>query len=82
MTLSTILERVSRRTITLKEAGKSYESLPGCVKDNPVSFLEGGGVVTILEKWADEVGEEVRAGSVNFLPDVIGYGVGAGGGRA
>ena len=38
--------------------------------------------MTILEKRADEVGEEVRTGSVNLLPDVVGYGVRARGSGA
>ena len=36
-------------------------------------------MMPILEKRADEISEEVRAGFVNLLPDVVGYGIGAGG---
>ena len=39
-------------------------------------------MVAIMEKRADEVGEEVRARFVNLLPDVIGYAIGARGGGA
>ena len=38
--------------------------------------------MAILEEWANEAGEEGRAGLVYILPDVIGYGVRTGGGRA
>ena len=37
-------------------------------------------MVAILEKRADKVREEGRAGSVNLFPDVVGYGVGTRGG--
>ena len=43
VTLSTILERVSRRTMTLKEAGESYEALPGLSKTTPLAFLREAG---------------------------------------
>ena len=39
-------------------------------------------MMAILEKRADEVGEEVRAGLVNLFPDVIGYGIRARGSGA
>ena len=38
--------------------------------------------MAILEKRAEEVCEEGRAGSVDLLPDVVGYGVKARGSRA
>ena len=78
MTLSTILERVSRRTMTLKEAGVSLEAFPGLFKTTPLDFL----MVAILEERADKTGEEGRAGLVYLLPDVVGYGVRTGGGGA
>ena len=43
MTRSTILERVSRRTLTLKEAGESYEALPGLSRTMPLAFLREEG---------------------------------------
>jgi len=43
-TLSRILKSVRRRTISLKEEGESYESLPGLSRTIPSAFLrEGGG---------------------------------------
>jgi len=42
-TLSRILESVRRRTITLKEEGKSYEGLPGLSRTIPSAFLREGG---------------------------------------
>jgi len=42
-TLSRILERVRRRTITLKEEGESYEGLPGSSRTIPSAFLREGG---------------------------------------
>jgi len=42
-TLSRILERVRRRTITLKEEVESYEGLPGLSRTIPSGFLREGG---------------------------------------
>ena len=43
MTLSAILERVSRRTMTLNEVGESYEALPGLSRTTPLAFLREEG---------------------------------------
>jgi len=43
-TLSKILERVLRKTITLKQAGESYADLPGLSRTIPRAFwIDGGG---------------------------------------
>jgi len=41
--LSRIFESVRRRTITLKEAGESYQGLPGLSRTIPSAFLREGG---------------------------------------
>ena len=43
MTLSSILETVLRRTIIRKEAGVSYEGLPGLSRTTPFVCLRQGG---------------------------------------
>ena len=43
VTRSTILERVSRRTMTLKEAGESYEALPGLSRTTPLALFREEG---------------------------------------
>ena len=37
--------------------------------------------MAVLEQRPDQAGEEGRAGLVDFFPDIVGYVVGAGGGR-
>ena len=43
VTRSRTLERVSRSTMTLKEAGESYEALPGLLRTTPLAFFREEG---------------------------------------
>ena len=52
------------------------------VEDYPGGLFEGGGMMAVLEQGPNQARKEGRARLMDFLPDVVGYVVGAGGGGA
>jgi len=49
------------------------------VKDDPISFLQGGGVVAKTEKGCEEGHQNARGGTVNRFPNRLGDAIGPGG---